>query len=117
MQDPPFLKLSVTELPLLRLWNETGVIAAERIRLLSRSDLRQLVRTLAVRFVIADVGHPLQWHESGQCYSLWKRDIGPHLAEPDQNFRLEDFPGGFAYLASEWKLADGQTVVVLEKQH
>lgn len=107
-------KRIVDRLPLKELWNERGPLSAVRLRSLSPSDLQMLLRASPVQFAIADVGDRYQWHEIDECHALWKQSIRAHLADPEQPINLDSFPLGYAYCASEWKLPDGQNVVVLE---
>src|SRR5213080_4670641 len=110
---PPDSK--VIRMPLERL---PGDVKARRERLLSKEALREVLRSGPVEFVVADVGHPLRRIEVGKCYEFWKAEAEPHIAEnPDAAFRLEDFPGQYAYIASEWSAAAQTQIVLLEKHH
>jgi hypothetical protein len=68
--------------PLHELWNEHGVITTREVRDLTTEDIIALLRTGAVRFVIADVGRPLDWLPSAQCYSFWKSAAKSHVVDP-----------------------------------
>jgi hypothetical protein len=105
---------AVTRLPLITLVTPQG--EATPAGDLSVEDIRALLRQNTVRFVVADVGRPLQWVPEMECFGAWKDGIQQHVADPTQSFRLEDFPGEFAYTASMWH--DGGTpIVVLSKHH
>lgn len=110
-------KRIATRLPLDELWNEQGTIEASKGRDLSREAIRDLLRLGPVQFIVADLGSPLRWFPEGACYDFWKTEVQGHLADPDSEFMLEDFPGEYCYLASEWTLAAGDIVVVLEMAH
>jgi hypothetical protein len=104
----------ITKLPLSCLTTARG--AATRIGNVGTEALRDLLRGGAVRFVVADVGAPLSWVPEAECFDVWKKEVQPHLAEPDQRIYLEQFPGEYAYFASQWD--DGSNpIVLLSKTH
>jgi hypothetical protein len=110
-------KRIVTALPLQTLWDNAGRdIASTRGRPLKADDIRALLRIGRTRFVMADVGHPLRWIAPEEQYEFWKEEVQSHLCEQEQGV-LEDFPGGYFYFATEWRLPGGEIAVVLEKQH
>ena len=106
----------VTRLPLAELWGDAGPVAADRRRGLSAADIRGLLRAGPVRFVVANVGAPLRWVPAAECFRFWKAEVRSRVAGPD-GARLEDFPGGYCYFASEWAPAEGPPVVVLAVAH
>ena len=110
---PPEAK--VIRIPLEHL---PGNAKAHRVRLLPKEAVRELLRSRPVEFVVADVGRPLSRIEVGKCYEFWKAEAQSHIVDnPDDTFLLEDFPGEYAYVASEWS-GDFQTpIVLLEKHH
>src|SRR5689334_14436009 len=103
--------------PLVELWDDTGSVSATRGRDLSANDIRELLRKGTIRFVAANVGAPLWWVPQAECFSFWKSELQPHLADPDGEWDLDDYPRGYCYLASEWQMEDGTPVVVLECHH
>ena len=93
----------VNRIPLDKLWNERGDINARRKRWLTKSGLRELLRKCRVEFYVADIGHPLRRVDVSKCYDFWKSEAEVHVVEdPDSDYQIEDFPGEYAYLASEW---------------
>jgi hypothetical protein len=109
---------TVTRLPVESLSDNKGDIEARRERFLSKEALRELLRRHPVEFVVADVGTPLKRVEVGKCYEFWKSEAEAHIvADPDSGFRLEDFPGEYAYVASEWSGQIQTPIVLLEKHH
>ena len=109
---------TVTRLPLERLSDDHGDIEAHRERFLSKEALRDLLRRYPVEFVIADVGRPLNHIAMGKCYQFWKSEAEAHIvADPESEFRLEDFPGEYAYVASKWSGQIQTPIVLLEKHH
>jgi hypothetical protein len=107
----------VTKLPLQELWDKHGVIKAERLRPLSTADMRELLRGGPVIFVIADVGRKLYWVPEDRCFYMWKKEVQPHLSQPDKRVALEEFPDDYCYFASEWSINGGPRYVLLERHH
>jgi hypothetical protein len=105
----------VTRIPLVELWTDSGTLAAKRGYFLTQEDVKDRLRHGAVSFVVADCGKPLTWIKQGS-YEFWHNELKPRLAVPDQ-FTPEDFPDSRCYLASEWLLDDGRSVIVLEMHH
>jgi len=91
-----------------------------RVRPLSASDVREFMRLGLKEFCAADVGRPLQWLDPASPYEFLKHEVLPTLVEPsstEQGFSLDGFPGGYAYLASEWQDDAGGQAVLFEKYH
>jgi hypothetical protein len=107
----------VSQMPLAELWNDHGVVAAEKVRELGLPEIVLMLRAEKVRFVVADIGHHLQWVSPEDCYEFWKSEVKVHLAQPDAKTYLEDFPGEYCYFASEWKADVGEPIVLLAKSH
>src|SRR5690606_10428735 len=61
----------VTQLPLNRLWDNDGDIAAQRERYLSRASLREMLRQNRVQFYVADISRPLRRVDVADCYDFW----------------------------------------------
>ena len=64
----------VVSLPLAELWNERGAVAAQRERTLARADVRMLLQTGRLQFVVADPGRPLRWVPASDSHVFWKAD-------------------------------------------
>ncbi len=108
----------VNHIPLDRLWDQKGDLEATRKRWLSMTSLRELLQNGRVTFYIADCGHPLQRVDESDCFEFWKTEVNPHLVnDPNAKFSLEDYPGEYAYLASEWSGESETPIVLLEKHH
>jgi hypothetical protein len=108
----------VTSLPLAEVWREDGFsVSVQKLRSLQTQDLANLLQVGPVNFIVADIGMPLQWIDSIDCYRFWKTEIKTHLAAPDQKCTLDEFPGGYFYFASEWRRKDGFPIVVVERYH
>ena len=53
-----------------------------------------------------------------EFFDWWKSEARPWLIDPEwELWRLEDLPDERAWLASEWRLANGATVVSFEEFH
>jgi hypothetical protein len=110
----------VTAIPVRELWDPQGTLPLTRSRLLSASDLKAQLRTHSVRFAVADTGLPLRWVEPRDAANFWKREVQPRLIDPtatEAGFTPDSFPGGYAYIASEWSLDNAPAAVLLEKYH
>jgi hypothetical protein len=107
----------VTSMPLVELWDESGPVPAARKRDLGVTELRDMLRGGAVRFVVADAGSPLRWLTDEDRFSFWKSEVRPHLANPGQGAWHETFPDSYCYFGSEWADGSDVPIVVLEKSH
>ena len=111
-------KRIVLELPIQELWIGQRLISTIKERDLNADEIRNLLRSgVAFRFVIADVGKPLEWIPNIETYDFWKREVKTHVAMPDGRVTLEEFPGSYFYYASHWKSYEGETIIVLSKMH
>jgi hypothetical protein len=109
---------TVTRIPVERLTDDEGDMEAHRERFLSKAALRELLRRCPVEFVVAEVGTPLKRVEVQKCYEFWKSEAEAHIVDdPDSGFRLEDFPGEYAFVASKWSGQIQTPIVLLEKHH
>jgi hypothetical protein len=105
-------------IPLDRLWDEDGAIVASRERWLSKQALREMLQQYPVEFYVADIGHRLRRVDITKCYDFWKSEAEAHVVDdPNSGFRLEDFPGEYVYVASEWSGQIQTPIVLLEKHH
>ena len=116
-QTMEYSRRIITETPLAELWDDSGIVAAHRHRYLFTADIRQLLHDTPVRFVVASCGTKPDWVLQSECFAFWKIEVQPHLADPEQPIHLQDFPGEYCYIASEWRGAEGLPIVVLELHH
>jgi hypothetical protein len=107
----------ITVLPLVEVWDDRGPVSAVRSRDLTSADIRDLLRSGPVRFVVANVGAESKWVPLSECFAFWKGEVQGHLADPEQRVELDRFPDGYCYFASEWSAPDGPPIVVLEGTH
>ena len=113
MTEPTATQI-VNKLPLSCLPTPLG--EAKRVAELGSAGIRELLRSGEVRFVVADVGYPLNWISQSDCFTAWKHEVQPHLIEPSQHVKLEQFPGQYMYFASRWE-DGGCPIVLLSKIH
>lgn len=107
----------VSSLPLRELWDDSGPLVARSSGYASLGQVRDIVSSSPVTFVLADAGMALVWIPARETFRFWKTQARFRIATPGEPIRLEDFPGQYAYLASIWELSDGKVVVALERQH
>ncbi len=106
----------VTQLPLRELWRDDGFTTTSRLRSLFGDDIRSLLKSGPIQFVVVDVGASPRWVQLAECFRFWKNEARPHLATKSRNV-LDEFPGGYCYFASEWLSGAEYPIVVLEKHH
>ena len=103
--------------PLDEIWDESGTVAAEKVRQLGEEDIREMLRAGCVAaFIVANLGDPLHWIRGTERYDLWKNEVQPHLWKGEKP-RLEDYANEYFYMATEWQLVGGAAVVLFEKHH
>jgi hypothetical protein len=110
----------VTQIPIHELWDGSGVLEYTRGRALDRSEIGDLLRTADLRLVVADVGSPLRWVSGEAVFEFWKSEAKPRIVSPamaSTGFRLKDFPGESAYIATQWEAAARPPLVLLEHYH
>src|SRR5437764_74771 len=108
----------VARLPLEEVWRADGnVISVIKLRSLRTEEVANLLRVGPVNFVVAEIGIPLRWIDSTDCYVFWKTELKTHLAAPDQRGTLDEFPCGYFYFAAEWLTEEKLPTVVLERHH
>ena len=107
----------VTRQPLQELWRDDGFSTTTRGRSLTDEDVRELLQSGPVQFVVVDVGSAPRWIPPSQRFQFWKNEAKPHIASGART-SLDDFPGGYCYFASRWEAREEEApIVVLEKQH
>ena len=104
------------QLPLERLWADSGELEARRGPQLDRNAIAELLRTGSIRFVIAEAGRNLEWIPEPERFTFWKRVAMPHLSETD-HIDLSIFPDQKAFTASLWTVPGGQPPIVLLEVH
>ena len=102
----------VNVVPVQALWTEDGEVTATRGRWLGRDAIRELLRGRPVRFVVANLGHPLTWVPVAERFEFWRTDASLHVCDSER-VDLDNFPGGAAYVASEWLSREGEQPIVL----
>ncbi|HEU4881244.1 MAG TPA: hypothetical protein VFT45_03335 [Longimicrobium sp.] len=108
----------VVSLPLTELWTPEGRVDAVRLRALGRDDVAELLRAGIVQFVRADIASPLEWIGERERFGFWTSEVRDRIVPPAQAaFALEDHPGGYGYLASEWRAEGRPPIVLVERYH
>ena len=111
----------VTRIPMSELWQEDGTPVTERVASLTSTEIAELLRSGPVRFVIADVGTPLQWVPSRTCFDFWTVMVKNNVANPEETIPLAAYPQSFFFAASLWKdnsePAAAQPIILLEKHY
>ena len=101
-------------------WGQEDDVAAARERTLGRADVKALLQSAPVQFVVADVGKPLRWVPREERFVFWKADACDHIVEnPHHPIDIYAYPEGYAYVASEWAADDvgSSPIIVLERHH
>ena len=107
----------VTVLPLHELWDASGPVAAERGPAIGAEDVASLLRLGPVQFVVADMG-PLRWVSPEATFRFWKEEVKPRVVPAGaEQFRLEDYPGNYCYVATRWERQGSSIPVVLLERH
>lgn len=107
----------VTSIPLAELWDQTGILDFKRERFLNADEVKQWITQAELRFVIANLSHPLNWIDKKAKFDFWKSELKEHLCEnPSIGCHLEDFIGEYFYFASLWT-TNTERVIVVEKYH
>lgn len=74
--------MNVTQIPLGSLGTETGV-DLHHVRDVVSGDVKALLSSGIVRFVIADIGKPLRWISEAERFQFWKEEVATHLADEE----------------------------------
>lgn len=107
----------VTKIPIDELNRDGLTLDSRRVRFLSLEDIATLLAT-DLEFVIADCGKPLDWISAGDTFRFWKSEVKIRLIDPaDEKIILDNHPGQYCYLASQWSASEGATIILLEKYH
>lgn len=117
MNQQDWAKWCVARTPLESLWNDDGPLKAQRIGERTTEQIRQMLREKSVSFVAADVGLPLQWHTGKEACEFWAGVKTRICDDLNKGCRLEDFPDESFFFAEEWRLEDGETVILLIHCH
>jgi hypothetical protein len=111
-------KRIVAGFPLTELWTQDGRVDAVRLRAVGRDDVAGLLRAGIVQFVRANVASPLEWIDERERFGFWTSEVRDRIVHPAQpSFQLEDYPGEYCYLASEWRAEGRPPIVLLERYH
>lgn len=107
--------MNITHTPLTSLRTKAGD-HLHRVGDVDAADIKNLLSSAVVHFVVADVGKPLRWISEEERFRFWKSDAQVHiLGEGEKS--LDDFPDGYVYFASEWRTSRTADVVILLEEH
>ncbi len=91
---------------------------AEFKRPLVKPEILGLLKIGRVRFVIADIGNPLQPVSPQTCHDFWKQDVKHHVCDvPHEQCYPSDFDDDYCYFASEWGDGSSIPIVLLFRNH
>lgn len=108
----------VCRLPLDRLLLRDCSTLAVRVGDVGADEIVERLRRQSVRFVVAEVGAPLNWIPIHERFRFWKESVRPRVASPEvSGFRLDEFPGEYAFRASLWEAEGHAPIVLLERYH
>ncbi|MBO2009580.1 hypothetical protein [Hymenobacter negativus] len=107
----------VASIPLENIWTDESELPAKRIAYLTSEDIVQLLKKSIVHFIVADVGHKLQWIDKSQCFNFWKQEAKPHIADDVAKIDLATYVDNYAYVASQWATQGEAPIITLEKFH
>lgn len=110
----------VTRIPLTELFDSGGTLRFSKLKAIGRDEIASLLNSSDARFVVASCGTPLSRIPNHQRYEFWKSEVIMRLVEPadhERGFRLEEYAGGYCYIASEWRGNSNEVVVLLETHH
>ena len=104
----------VTRIPVSELWIDGHTVTATRGRDLNEEEVRNLLRSGRVVFVVADVGQQLEWIPQEKTFVFWKDEVMSRLSHFPMDPRVVQ---DHIYVASEWTSSDGAIIALLEKYH
>jgi len=107
----------VREIPLQAIWNENGYVTNNKISYPTLPEIKQLLKSDKIQFVVANVGDRLQWIPKSDTYTFWKNKVQINLIENPEHIILDLLPNEFGYLASHWKTDGGLDIILLEMYH
>lgn len=107
----------ISRIPLQHLWNEAGTLPHQRKRYLLPDEVKSVLDyNDTTPFVIANIGSPLYWIAASERFDFWKNNFR-NLPDPNDEFYLDDYPGHYVFLASEWTEENGDRIILFEKLH
>ncbi len=89
---------------------------------LDGDEVRALLRSGTVALLVDRV-REYEWHEPApELFNFWKDEVAPHVADPEEQAALSDWPGEYCYFAYLWQeppagLPSVDAVVVLRQFH
>jgi len=113
--DETFDEKIVRSMPLQELWNDTGMIKAQRgVRSLDAQEVKALLEKAA--FAVARIASKLEWIEEGAKKDFWNKSKRLIYSSYSREKYGKDIDrAGYGYYATEWKEASGKIFVVFEE--
>jgi hypothetical protein len=103
--------------PIEKICEEVGVATPERLRdQLTANDIADILRTSGkVHFRVTDAFHcVVERIPLDRCFTFWKKEVKHRVIE-EEGFAREQWPGGYAYWASEWRSPLPEPIVELTR--
>jgi hypothetical protein len=103
--------------PIEKICEELGVATPERLRdQLAANDIADILRTSGkVHFWVTDAFHcVVERIPLDRCFTFWKKEVKHRVIE-EEGFAREQWPGGYAYWASEWRSPLPEPIVELTR--
>ncbi len=107
----------VIEFPLNQLWIDETLLYVKRASYLTKADIKNILKKHAIAFVLADIGKPLEWIKLSDCYRIWKSELEKYIADNPEHINLNEFPNGYAFIASKWIGTNQEDIILFEKVH
>jgi hypothetical protein len=104
------------------IWDESWrVLDARRTDYVDAARIKEHLRSGDGALLVANVGSDLGRLSGNDAYEFWKNEASVRLVPPrvaESGFSLDDYPGGYCYLASLWTDSEsGLSVILFEKYH
>ena len=80
------------------------------------ADITELLRAGPVQFVVHDPIRPISIVPLAESFAFWKAEAKPRIVGSERIY-LEDYPGEYAYAASEWNDGGIPAIVLLDRFH
>ncbi|CAA9566848.1 MAG: hypothetical protein AVDCRST_MAG18-1555 [uncultured Thermomicrobiales bacterium] len=94
---------------------------AGAIRFVGSAEIKEALGRQNVRFALITFPQDtLDWVTPERLYETWKTELQPRVVQPHiviKGFSLDDYPDGYCYVASEWKTADEQIIILFQMWH
>jgi hypothetical protein len=107
----------VTKIPLDELWTDSSTLAYERQEYLTERQVQELILQGDLALAEASCGLKLSWISPDSALEFFKKQIKGHVIDDPDRIILEEYEDHWCYLASLWRDAEGQKLILLETYH